>query len=285
MNYTDYLYITANYATSTATASFAIAAKITVVITTVTGISTLLIGVAAVPPSLAFSGSWCLSFLGAMTATTICKKITSDATHFVLIKSLGYHGEQIADIIDIGFAIWSHGYRNEAAQILINAAQLNNVKFLGNIDGLFYSVKGKLDKYINIHADNNIKKYGYTESIEYIEIFQNSDSTIIETLNYALKNGLDNGCFMIGSTTIGVIIDYFLYEKSYKNPPPLDSDIGNKCVVKHYTVNTHNQCIVKHGLSEVKFECKENQEYTGYFECEELIDHEYNSIDAEIYDH
>ena len=75
---------------------------------------------------------------------------------------------------------------------------------------------------------------------------------------------------MIGGTIVGVIIDYSLYKKIYENPLPLNSAIGNKCVVKH-------------ALEVSNFECKENQEYTGYFECEELVDHEQNSIDAEIH--
>lgn len=278
MNYTDYLSNAYNYTTSTAIGSFVISAKVTSTIAAVTGISTLLVGTAAVPASLTFSGPWCLSFLGGMTAMVISKKVVSDATHFGLVKSLGINGEIIADVIDIAFAALFHGYRNEAIQMFINPAQLNNVKLLGNIDGLFYSIKDKLDKYIGIKVDKHIDTYGVTE---YIEIFQNADSTIIETLNYVLKNGSDNGYFVIGGTIIGVIIDWSLYNKKiHKISSPSDLD---KCIVKHYAVNTHNQCVVKHVLEVSNFECKENQEYTGYFECEELVDHEQNSIDAEIH--
>ena len=74
MNYTDYLSNACNYTTSTAIGSFVISAKVTSIIATVTGISTLLVGATAVPAPLAFNGLWCPSFLGGMTAQHVYLK-------------------------------------------------------------------------------------------------------------------------------------------------------------------------------------------------------------------
>ncbi len=219
IDYKDYLPSVYNYTTSTISNSFITSAKITGVLAGVTGIATLLVGTALIPPALAFSSVWCVTFLGAKTVSVIFKKVVSDAVHSILIESLGDSGEKIADVVDIAVSTWVWGYQDVSVSKFVNfisfgnfndefVAQLNHIKFLGNINGLLFSSKKIVNKYIHIEESECLGKYWSTV---YINVFKNSDSVLIDSIMHIMTKGFDNYQSMLGSIIIAGLIDYSFY--------------------------------------------------------------------------
>lgn len=216
IDYQDYLPSVYNYTTSTISNSFVTSAKITGVLAGVTGIATLLVGTALVPPALAFNGIWCVTFLATKTVLTTVKTMVSDATHLVLNETLGDNGDKIADVVDIAFSVWSFGYKDVSVAKFINPdilrdenlLKLNHVRFLGNVNGFLRSTKTVIDKYINVEETECLGKYW---SAVYINIFKNSDSVLVGTTIQIATKGLDNYQSILGGVIIGGLIDYSLY--------------------------------------------------------------------------
>ena len=107
-----------------------------------------------------------------------------------------------------------------------------------------------------------------------LEIAQDSDSLIVESINYWTQHGIGNPvAFAIGGPIMGAVIDYWLslskgsHEKAipftYKNLSSVDKEILNKCFVK-------DEGFVKH-----KIECGELNDQPGHFECTEHIGYAY----------